>query len=97
MVKKHPANAGDSGDVGLIPGSGASHGEGNGHLLQYFLPGKSHGQRSLMGYSPWGCKESDLTDRLIVHLSITCLSVYLSYERYVFAPYYLTESYFFLF
>ena len=29
-----------------------------------FLPGKSHGQRSLGGYSPWGCKESDTTDRL---------------------------------
>ena len=26
-----------------------------------FLPGKSHGQRSLVGYSPWGCKESDRT------------------------------------
>ena len=26
-----------------------------------FLPGKSHGQRSLMGYSPWGCKELDTT------------------------------------
>ena len=24
-----------------------------------FLPGKSHGQRSLMGYSPWSCKDSD--------------------------------------
>ena len=28
------------------------------------LPGKSHGQRSLVGYSPWGCKESDMTERL---------------------------------
>ena len=27
-----------------------------------FLPGKSHGQRSLGGYSPWGCKESDTTE-----------------------------------
>ena len=27
-----------------------------------FLPGKSHGQRNLVGYSPWGCKESDMTD-----------------------------------
>ena len=27
-----------------------------------FLPGKSHGQRSLGGYSPWGCKESDMTE-----------------------------------
>ena len=26
------------------------------------LPGESHGQRSLMGYSPWGCKESDMTE-----------------------------------
>ena len=29
------------------------------------MPGKSHGQRSLAGYSPWGCKESDTTERLI--------------------------------
>ena len=28
------------------------------------LPGKSHGQRSLVGYSPWGSKESDMTERL---------------------------------
>ena len=27
-----------------------------------FLPGKSHGQRSLVGYSPWDCKESDMTE-----------------------------------
>ena len=29
-----------------------------------FLPGESHGQRSLVGYSPWGCKESDMTKQL---------------------------------
>ena len=28
------------------------------------LPGKSHGQRSMVGYSPWGRKESDMTERL---------------------------------
>ena len=28
------------------------------------LPGKSHGQKTLVGYSPWGCKESDTTERL---------------------------------
>ena len=28
-----------------------------------FLPGESHGQRSLASYSPWGCKESDMTER----------------------------------
>ena len=32
-----------------------------------FLPGKSHGQRSLAGYSPWGHKESDMTERLNMH------------------------------
>ena len=31
------------------------------------LPGKSHGQRSLVGYSPWGPKESDTTERLHFH------------------------------
>ena len=31
------------------------------------LPGKSHGQRSLVGYSPWGSKESDTTERLHFH------------------------------
>ena len=32
-----------------------------------FLPGKSHEQRSLMSYSPWGCKESDTTEGLSIH------------------------------
>ena len=32
-----------------------------------FLPEKSHGQRSLVGYSPWGRKESDTTDQLHFH------------------------------
>ena len=31
-------------------------------LTPVFLPGESHGQRSLAGYSPWGCKESDTTE-----------------------------------
>ena len=36
-----------------------------------FLPGESHGQRTLIGYSPWGCKESDMTERLHFHLKLT--------------------------
>ena len=43
----------------MIPGSGRSSGEGNGNPLQYSLPGKFHGQRSLVGYNPWGHKEQD--------------------------------------
>ena len=37
------------------------------------LPGKSHGQRSLVGSSPWGCKESDMTERLHFHFSLSCI------------------------
>ena len=40
--------------MGLIAGSGRSPGEGNGNPLQYSCHGKSHGQKSLVGYSPWG-------------------------------------------
>ena len=40
VVKNLPANAGDTGDMGSIPGSGRSPGEGNGNLLQYFLAWK---------------------------------------------------------
>ena len=47
MVKKLPAYAGDIKDMGLIPGLGRSAGEGHSNPLQYFLPGESHGQRSL--------------------------------------------------
>ena len=45
----------------LIPGSGRSPGGGHGNPLQ-ILPGESHGQRGLVGYSPWSCKESDTTE-----------------------------------
>ena len=34
-----------------------------------FLPGESHGHRSLADYSPWGCKESDTTGQLTFSLS----------------------------
>ena len=55
-------SAWNAGDLGLIPGSGRSPGEGNGNPLQLLLPGESHGGRSLVGYSPWGHKESDTTE-----------------------------------
>ena len=38
------------------------------HFLENLLPGKSHEQRSLVGYSPWGHKESDTTEQLHVHV-----------------------------
>ena len=54
----------NAGDPGSIPGSGRSPGEGNGNPLQYSCLEKSHGLRSVIGYSPWGCKESDMTEPL---------------------------------
>ena len=59
--KESPCNAGDPGSV---PGLGRSLGEGHGNLLQYSHLENPHGQRSLAGYSPWGHKESDMTERL---------------------------------
>ena len=52
------------GDPGSVPGSGRSSGEGNGCPTPVFLPGESHRQRNLVGYSPWGHRESDMTKRL---------------------------------
>ena len=49
VVKKHPANEGDVRDVGSVPGSGRSPGEGNGNPLQYSCLDKSHGKKSLEG------------------------------------------------
>ena len=37
------------------------------------LPGKSHGRRSLVGCNPWGCKESDTTERLHFHFLLSCI------------------------
>ena len=48
-------------DTGLIPGLGRSPGGGNGKPLQYSCLENPHGQRSLMGYSPWGCIELGMT------------------------------------
>ena len=59
------AYAFDAGDPASIPGSGRSPGEGNGNPA--LLPGKSYGWRSLIGYRPWGHKESDMTERLHFH------------------------------
>ena len=53
MVKNPPANAGDASST---PGLGRSLGEGKWQPTPVVLPGKSHGQRSLVDYSPWGRK-----------------------------------------
>ena len=58
MVKDSPANIGDTSS---IPGS-RRFPERKWQPTPVFLPGKLHGQRSLVGYSPWGRKGSDTTE-----------------------------------
>ena len=43
------------------------------HPTPVLLPGKSHGWRSLIGCSPWGHEESDTTERLHFHFSLSCI------------------------
>ena len=57
MVKNLPASAGDS----------RSHGVGNGSPLQYSCLEDFHGQGSLVGYSPQGHNESDMTENTHTH------------------------------
>ena len=62
VVKNPPANAGDSRDAGSTPGSGKMPWSRKRQLTLVSLPGESHRQRSLAGYSPLGHTESDLTE-----------------------------------
>ena len=43
------------------------------HPTPVLLPGKSHGWRSLAGCSPWDCEESDMSERLHFHFSLSCI------------------------
>ena len=43
------------------------------HPTPVLLPGKSHGRRSLVGCRPWGPEESDMTERLHFHFSLSCI------------------------
>ena len=61
-VKNLPAC--NAGDLGLIPGLGRFPGRGHGNPPQYCCLKNPHGLRSLEVYGPWGCKESDATERL---------------------------------
>ena len=57
MVKNPPASAGEARDMSLIPGSERSPGAGIGNPLQFFSPGKFHGQRRLGGLQSMGSQE----------------------------------------
>ena len=59
MVKNPHANSGNIRDVGSVSGLGRSP---EGEHGNPFLPGESHGERDLAGYSPWSHRESDMTE-----------------------------------
>ena len=63
VVKNPPASAGDT---DLIPGSERSPGGGHGNPLRDSCLENPHGPRRLTGYCPWGLKESDTTEHLIM-------------------------------
>ena len=60
----------NAGDLGSIPGSRRPPWRRKRQPTPVFLPGVSHGWRSLVGYSPWGRKESDMTEQLHFHFFI---------------------------
>ena len=76
-----------AGDLDSIPGLGRSPGGGLGNSLQYSCLENLHGQRCLVGYSPWDCKQSDITEHLctagwspvgLPWVFCHCLAVFLS-------------------
>ena len=73
MGKESTCNAENKGDADLIPGSIIFPCRRKWQPTPVILPGEFHGQRSLEGYSTWGHKESDRTDRLKLPLFIADL------------------------
>jgi len=68
LVAQIVKNACNAGDLGLIPGVGKIPWGGEWLCTPAFLLGEFHGQRNLAGYSPWGRKDSDMTEWLTLSL-----------------------------
>ena len=61
----------NAGDQGSVPGLGRFPWRREWLFTPVLLPGEFHGQQSLVGYSPWDCRESDMTEQLTpIHLSL---------------------------
>ena len=60
----------NAGDPGSIPGLVRSPGEGNSNPLQYYCLENPMNRGAWLGYSPWGRKESDTTERLHIHVHV---------------------------
>ena len=69
------------GDLGSVPGLGRSLAGGHGNPLQYSCLENPHGERSLTGFCPWDCKESDMTEQLsTLGNQQSYVEVWVSYE-----------------
>ena len=60
-------------DISMLLGKASFYQRRQWHPIPVLLPGKSHGQRSLVSYSPWGREESDTTERLHFYFSLWCI------------------------
>ena len=86
MDKESACNTGGAGNIGLIPGSGGSPWRRPWQLIPTFLLGKSHGQRSLAGHSPWGSQRVGHT-KATEHVGILCIVLeYLNFTEYLLLP-----------
>ena len=65
----------NAGDLSSVPELGRSPGGGHGNPLQYSCLENPHGLRNLVGYSPWGHKESDVTEQLRIAQFWFCLGM----------------------
>ena len=74
--------------MGSVPGSGRFHWRRKWQPTPVFLPGESHGQRSLVGYSPWSRKESDMTEHIhtweIYIYKYMCIYIYVHVYIYIY-------------
>ena len=78
-------SAGNEEDLGSIPGLGRSPRGGHGNPFQYSCLDNPHGQRSLVGYSPWGHKESDTAEQ--VSTATQHYAVFIPYSAWIFFPF----------
>ena len=62
VAQNPPDIARDAGESGFDPWVRKISWRKKWQAIAEFLPGKHHGQRNLVAYSPWGCKESDMTE-----------------------------------
>ena len=82
VVKNLPASAGDVRDAGWIPGLGRFPCRRKWQPTPVFLHGESHGERSLAGYSPYVCKELDITE--VTQHTHACVNYLVLIIQYIF-------------